>query len=266
MAVDPHPQERRDGLWDRCNACNEIIFRQVLERNLYICPSCNYYFPMPAETRLNHLLDFEPSLDLYPGSMPKSILKSLELTDMISGMVLPDDQSIVAGQGAISGYPTILAVVHPYAISQRVHFATLLVALYTALKEELPLTTVYPNNALPKLGETDRPSQSELSFAEATYLTIEMERLSEVQLPHITVLTDMNVDGKLSTQFPLGDFVLAELEELKDQPRPSSNQTQPPEPSETPQSDDVFVDRYIQRQDLPDMIGQLLGFFAKNAE
>lgn len=266
MAVDPHPQERRDGLWDRCNACNEFIFRQVLERNLYVCSSCNHYFPMPAETRLHHLLDFEPSQDLYPASMPKSILKSFKLTDLISDTVFPDDQPIFAGQGAISGYPTILAVVHPYAISQRVHFATLLVALYTALKEELPLTTVYPNNALPKSGETDQPTPSGLSFAEATYLAVEMERLSEARLPHITVLTDMNVDGKLSTQFPLGDFVLAEREKLKDQPPSSSNQTQPPEPSKTPQSDDVFVDRYVHREDLPEMIGQLLGFFAKNEE
>ena len=266
MTVDPQPQERRDGLWDRCNACNEFIFGQVLERNLYVCSSCNHYFPMPAETRLHHLLDFEPSQDLYPASMPKSILKSFKLTDLISGTVFPDEQPIFAGQGAISGYPTILAVVDPYAISQRVHFVTLLVALYTALKEELPLTTVYPNNALPKSGETDQPTPSGLSFAEATYLTVEMERLSEVRLPHITVLTDMNVDGKLSTQFPLGDFVLAERGKLKDQPPSSSNQTQPPEPSKTPQSDDVFVDRYVHREDLPEMIGQLLGFFAKNEE
>jgi acetyl-CoA carboxylase beta subunit len=223
---------------------------------------------MPAETRLRQLFDSDPSLDLYPPSAPKSILESFKLTDLISRTVFPDDQVIVAGQGVISGYPTILAVVHPYAVPQRVHFATLLVSLCTALQTELPLTTVYSNNALPKSAEIDQSTQSELSFAEATYLTIEMERLSEVQLPHITVLTDMNVDGKLSTQFPLGDFVLAERNEddkakLKDRLPPSSQQVQSPESLGKPEYD-AFVDHYSERQDLPEMIGQLLSFFAKS--
>ncbi len=264
--VLPH-KDRRDWLWNKCKACSESIFKQALERNLYICPFCNYYFPMPAESRLHHLFDSEPSTDLYPPSAPKSLLKSLDLAELVSQTVFPEllsigsepllrstRQLIVAGEGEISGYPVILTVIHPYAVSQRVHFVALLVAIRTALQRELPLITVYPSDALPKLRQPDQPIESELSFAETTYLTIEMDRVSQVPLSQITVLTEANVGTALSTKFPLGDLVLAERVEVvqgKSSPQPP-NQPQP----------DVFVDCYVQRQELPTMLSKLLGFFA----
>jgi hypothetical protein len=222
---------------------------------------------MPAESRLRHLFDSDPSTDLYPPFVPKSLLKSLDLTELASQTVFPEfpsmgsepvlrstRQLVAAGKGEILGYSTVLAVIHPYAVSQRVHFVTMLVAMRTALQWQLPLITVYPSDALPKLRQPDRPIESELSFAETTYLTIEMDRLSQVPLSQITVLTETNVDTALSIKFPLGDLVLAERMEVvhgKSSPHPP-NQPQP----------DVFVDFYVRRQELPTMLGKLLEFFA----
>jgi len=263
-----HYKDRRDGLWYKCKACDEFVFKQALERNLYICPSCNYYFPVPAESRQCHILSPDSWTNLFPTVAPPSLLQSLEISDLVSQSVFSDSSHrlIAAGQGDISGHPTILAVVHPFARAQRLHFITLLIAIRAAVQNALPLITVYSNDSLPKSRATDCPIQSELSFPEITYLSTEMEQLSEASLPQITVLTDTNVGG-LSTKFPLGDLILAERENghtsrASELSHASHIRAHSESSLEEPKCD-AFIDCYIPRQDLSATLGNLLDFFGK---
>lgn len=260
-----------DGLWHKCEGCDELVFRQVLERNLYICPSCGYYLPFPAEQRLIHIFSTDSWSDLFPTSAPPSLLESLDLTDLVAQTVCPDlpdlpDRIIAAGEGEISGCSTVLAVIHPLALPQRLHFVTLLIALRTAMLKALPLVCVYSNDALPKLDAIDQTVAGELSFAEITYLSSEMAKLSKKRLPQITVLTDANV-GALATRFPTGDIILVESANTSthtptEQQHVARARTTTKSAPETLNSD-AFVDCRIPREALPETLGKLLGFFAK---
>ncbi len=46
-----------EDLWTKCNSCNEIIYRKVVERNLQVCPKCNYHFQIPARKRIEGVAD-----------------------------------------------------------------------------------------------------------------------------------------------------------------------------------------------------------------
>ena len=49
--VKAKPEEKLklpDGLWVKCETCGEILYRKELEKNLWICPKCNFHF------RINH--------------------------------------------------------------------------------------------------------------------------------------------------------------------------------------------------------------------
>ena len=46
-----------DTLWVKCNSCNEMMYRKVIERNLQVCPKCNYHFQIPAGKRIECLVD-----------------------------------------------------------------------------------------------------------------------------------------------------------------------------------------------------------------
>ena len=266
--VNPATQHKEspDALWHKCEACDELVFRQVLERNLYICPSCGYYFPFPAEQRLRHILSPDSWTDLFPTSAPPTLLQSLNLTDLVAQTACLDlpDRIIAAGEGKISGYPTILTVVHPFSLPQRLHFITLMIAIRTALMKAFPLICVYSNEAVPKLREIDRPITSELSFAEITYLSTEMAKLSKTRLPQITVLTDANA-GALSTRFPTGDFVLVEGANVSTHTPTAQSPVADTRMKEAPSLElpncDAFVDRYIPREELPETLGKLLSFF-----
>src|SRR5689334_12004288 len=48
---------RMQGLWTKCEDCNEIIYRQELEKNLNVCTHCGYHMAWPARTRLQATLD-----------------------------------------------------------------------------------------------------------------------------------------------------------------------------------------------------------------
>jgi len=48
---------RMEGLWVKCDACGEILYRNDLEKNLHVCPACAFHMQMPARARLASLLD-----------------------------------------------------------------------------------------------------------------------------------------------------------------------------------------------------------------
>ena len=263
-------KNRHGELWNKCTNCGELVFKQALERNFYTCPNCDYYSPMPADSRLRYLFDSEAIFDLHPASIDKQLLETIDMTDLVSQNRFPDGSEwlTAAGEGAISNCPTVLAVVAPYAIPQRLHFITLLVAIRAALEKKLPLITVYPSDALSRR-RADPPEQAELSPAEITYLTIEMDNLSQARLPQITILTDQDRQMGFLTRFPLGDLVLAEQNRMSGsapdrRPRSSLGETsQATTSSSSSAQSDVSIDYYVQRQDLPTRLGKLLSFFAK---
>ena len=48
---------RMQGLWVKCEECDEIIYRQEMEKNWNVCPNCGHHMPWPARARLAALLD-----------------------------------------------------------------------------------------------------------------------------------------------------------------------------------------------------------------
>lgn len=46
-----------DGLWMKCQGCNQLIFKKIVEEHLNICPECNFHFTIPAQQRIELLLD-----------------------------------------------------------------------------------------------------------------------------------------------------------------------------------------------------------------
>ena len=47
--------ERRtvpEGLWIKCPACEAVLYRTDLEKNLFVCPKCNFHVRVPSRDRL----------------------------------------------------------------------------------------------------------------------------------------------------------------------------------------------------------------------
>jgi acetyl-CoA carboxylase carboxyl transferase subunit beta len=51
------PLQITQGMWFICPCCENTLPRAQLEKNLYICIYCNYYFPLPSNKRLEQIID-----------------------------------------------------------------------------------------------------------------------------------------------------------------------------------------------------------------
>ena len=47
----------REGIWSKCGACGDVLYRPELERNLNVCPKCDHHMRLTGRTRLEVFLD-----------------------------------------------------------------------------------------------------------------------------------------------------------------------------------------------------------------
>ena len=232
--------EENTSLWHKCTGCQEFAFKNELERNFYICSYCGALFPLLAEKRLEYLLDDASTVET----------KSTKESGLIA-------------EGLISGYPACLFISDIDVIPAEIDASFLLSAIDSALQKQIPLITIV----------ACQPDGPRAALAEITYLTMQMERLADTSLPHITVLTETEV-YPLATYLPVSELVIAEgtvptknsaspnlqpalhapEEQLLTQPSPSEKDVEP----------DINVDCYTPREELPTTLGLFLKFFQGN--
>ena len=53
-----------EGLWTKCDACDQVLYRPELERNCDVCPKCGHHMRISARRRLNWLLDDQSGEEL----------------------------------------------------------------------------------------------------------------------------------------------------------------------------------------------------------
>ncbi len=46
-----------EGLWMKCPACDSVLYRPEVERNLQVCPKCAHHMRIGARERLTQFLD-----------------------------------------------------------------------------------------------------------------------------------------------------------------------------------------------------------------
>ena len=230
--------EQSVSLWYKCTQCQEFAFRSELERNLYVCSYCGALFPLLAEKRLEFLLD-DPST---------AEIKSTQDTGFIA-------------EGTISEHPACLFIADIDVIPTEIDVSFFFTAIESALQKQIPLITII----------ACQPNGSRTALTEITYLTMQMERLAEVSLPHITVLTETEV-YPLATHLPVGELVIAEGAAPTKKTEPPNLQPALHAPEEqlltqTPTSEidvepDISVDCYVPREELPSTLGLFLKFFS----
>ncbi|MGH8262160.1 MAG: acetyl-CoA carboxylase carboxyltransferase subunit beta, partial [Steroidobacteraceae bacterium] len=64
-----------EGLWMKCSACDAVLYRAELERNLHVCPKCSHHMRIGARERLLRFLDPGTAVELATGIEPEDPLK-----------------------------------------------------------------------------------------------------------------------------------------------------------------------------------------------
>ena len=64
-----------EGLWIKCPACDAVLYRAELDRNLHVCPKCNHHMRMHARERLVRFLDPDSGVEIGANISPEDPLK-----------------------------------------------------------------------------------------------------------------------------------------------------------------------------------------------
>jgi acetyl-CoA carboxylase carboxyl transferase subunit beta len=116
IVTAPEPVEapsRMQGLWAKCENCDEIIYRQELEKNLNVCTHCDHHLPWPARARIEGLLDpntFEEfDKELEPQD-PLGFTDTKKYKDRLKSTrkALGENDAFISGVGRIEGKPVSL--------------------------------------------------------------------------------------------------------------------------------------------------------------
>jgi acetyl-CoA carboxylase carboxyl transferase subunit beta len=107
--ADDKGPSRMEGLWAKCEGCDEILYRQELEKNWNVCPACNHHLPWPARVRLASLLDPDSFEEFDTGLEPLdplSFADSKKYRDRLKSTKksIDENEAFISGVGRIDGH------------------------------------------------------------------------------------------------------------------------------------------------------------------
>lgn len=200
-----------DQLWVKCNSCNEIIYRKVIERNLQVCPKCNYHFQIPARRRIDCVTDpgtfIEYDADLVSTDpiefkdskrYPSRIKESQEKTGQ--------KDAIICGEARIEGQPAMIGIFE---------FNFMGGSLGSVVGEKI--TRLIERAIEKKIGVVifcasggARMQEGILALMQMAKTSAALAKLYEARIPYISVLTDPTTGGVSASIAMLGDVIIAE--------------------------------------------------------
>ncbi|MGD8331073.1 MAG: acetyl-CoA carboxylase, carboxyltransferase subunit beta [Acidobacteriota bacterium] len=200
-----------EGLWTKCNHCQEFIYRKEVLRNSNVCPKCNYHFRISARERLELLCDdgaweeFGSAIgpvDALGFADTKSYTERIEEYQKRTGR----KDAVVTVEATLEGIPTVLAVME-YAFMGgsmgSVVGEKITLAIERAIERRLPLIVVSSSGGA-------RMQEGALSLMQMAKISAALARLSDARLPYVSVLTDPTTGGVTASFAMLGDLNVAE--------------------------------------------------------
>jgi acetyl-CoA carboxylase carboxyl transferase subunit beta len=108
--VAPVPAKKGEGIWYRCDTCEEVVARTDWEKNWNVCPSCGQHDALPVKRRFELLLDKgsfqELDADLTPQD-PLGFTDAKKYRDRLKSTYKATGQrdAFISGVGSIGGKP-----------------------------------------------------------------------------------------------------------------------------------------------------------------
>jgi acetyl-CoA carboxylase carboxyl transferase subunit beta len=204
-----------EGLWSKCAACEEVLYRAELEKHLDVCPKCGHHNRISARQRLNYFLDPEGRLEIGANVVPIDSLKfkdSKKYSDRIADATKEVDETdaLVCMSGSVLGQPMVAAAFEfrfmggsmGSVVGER--FCR---AVEAAQEARAPFVCFSASGGA-------RMQEGLLSLMQMAKTSAALTQLSARRLPFISVLTDPTMGGVSASFAMLGDVIIAEPKAL----------------------------------------------------
>ncbi len=200
-----------EGLWSKCPACNEVLYRADLESNLEVCPKCDHHHRIGARARLAMLLDAEGQHEIGAAVTPldplkfKDSKKYPERLKEAQAATSETDALVVIG-GSVKNVPVVVAAFE---------FKFMGGSMGSVVGERFVRgieAAIESNSAFICFSASGgaRMQEGLFSLMQMAKTSAALTQLSRHRLPFISVLTDPTMGGVSASFAMLGDLIVAE--------------------------------------------------------
>ena len=250
------------GLLRKCNKCGAAIIAEDVKNGYYICPKCHGYFRVHAYRRIEMIAD-EGSFEEWDKEMDfvnpldfrgyeEKIHHLKERTNL--------NEAVVTGKVLINGNPAVVGVCDGRFMMASMGWIVgekIARAVERATQEKLPVIIFTCSGGA-------RMQEGIVSLMQMAKTSAALRKHSDAGQLYVSVLTDPTTGGVTASFAMLGDIILAEPKALIGfaGPRVIEQTIGQKLPKGFQRSefllDHGFVDRIVEREELKDVLSQIL--------
>ncbi len=198
-------------IWQKCDGCGEILFRERLAENLQVCPQCGHHFRIAPDDYAKLLLDegIEEEYDVGLRSVdplrfvgPTAYAERYERARKKTGR----NEAVITGRGRIDGVGVQFGVMDFGFIGGSMGSVVgekIARAAERALEHEQPFIMVSASGGA-------RMMEGVLSLMQMAKTASALGQLHRAGLPYISILTHPTTGGVTASFAMLGDVIIAE--------------------------------------------------------
>ncbi len=260
-------KEVPDGFWQKCKSCGGTFTILELEKNLFVCPDCDYHFRIGSHdyfniifgSRYKLLFDNITSLNFLEWTDLKSYDDRLESAKELTSL----SDAISVAVGKVNRKPLVIAAMD---------FSFIGGSMGSVVGEKIARSVDYciehrtPLMIISKSGGA-RMMESAFSLMQLAKTSTKLAQLSREAIPYFSFLTDPTTGGVTASFAMLGDINFSEPKALIGfaGPRVIKETIKKDLPEGFQRSefllDHGFLDFIIHRSELKDRLNELLSYF-----
>jgi len=202
---------RTEGLFLKCQGCEEMLLKREFEENLNVCPRCGHHRRISAIERLNLTLDDGQWIEMDAGLSSTDPLNFVDTKSYRTRLRQMQESTRVldasiTGQGKVGGRPAIVCAMELAFIGGSMGTVVgekITRAIELAIKTGSALVVFSASGGA-------RMQEGAISLMQMAKISAALARLQQVPLPFLSVLTDPTTGGVTASYAMLGDLNLAE--------------------------------------------------------
>lgn len=200
-----------EGIWVKCPACAQPLYRIALEENLSVCPKCDHHMRMAARHRLDRFLDKGDRVEIASEHEPKDVLNFKDLKRYKERLAIAqkstgEKDALVAMRGTLMGLP-IVACAFEFSFMAGSMGSVVGARFVRAVEEAIDAHCGF---VCFSASGGARMQESLMSLMQMSKTSAALHRLSSQGLPYISVLTDQTLGGVSASLAMLGDINIGE--------------------------------------------------------
>ena len=261
-------KETKEGLWQKCSSCKNILPADEHSKNLFVCLECGYHDRIGSKEYFEIIFDNNQFLELNPdltSADPLNFTDTKKYTDRLidSQKKTGLKDALATAVGKVNGNDFVVACMD---------FTFIGGSMGAVVGEKISLGIDYciahktPFMIISKSGGA-RMMESAFSLMQLAKTSAKLTLLAEAKIPYFSLMTDPTTGGVTASFAMLGDLNIAEpgaligfagprvIKETIKKDLPKGFQT-----SEF-LLDHGFLDFIVHRKDLKEKLSQLLVMF-----